>query len=147
MSQQTSRIVPYISDATGRSQNHLVTYICDIRIPGLPTILTGHIMTDMTTASLFGIRILCKAGCKVVFNNDKCQVFYQNKVILSGVKDPVSDLWTLLILSADSHRTSHGATRHLSSDDAPSEVVSFSYHRTTKENNVKFMNQSLCNPP
>jgi hypothetical protein len=77
--------------------------ICDVRIPGLPTILTGHIMPDMTTASLFGIRILCKAGCKVVFDNEKCQVFYNNKVILSGVKDPVSDLWTLPVLSDDSH--------------------------------------------
>jgi hypothetical protein len=108
-------------------------------------------MPDMTTASLFGIRILCKAGCKVVFDNEKCQVLYNNKVILSGFKDPVRDLWTLPILSDDSHRTSHGATRHLSSsplfDDTPSKVASFSYHRTTKENNVKFMHQSLCNPP
>ena len=127
------------------------SHICDVHIPGLPTILTGHIMPDMTTASLFGIRILCKAGCKVVFDDGKCQVFYNNKVILTGFKDPVSDLWTLPVLPDDSHRTSHGATHHSSSDpihdDAPSEVASFSYHRTTKENNVKFMHQSLCNPP
>jgi hypothetical protein len=127
------------------------SHICDIRIPGLPTILTGHIMPDMTTASLFGIRILCKAGCKVIFDDEKCQVFYNNTDILLGFKDPASDLWTLPLLTDDSHRTSHGATSHLSSsplfDDAPSEVASFSYHRTTKENNVKFMHQSLCNPP
>jgi hypothetical protein len=73
-------------------------HICDIVIPGLPTILTGHIMPDMTTASLFGIRILCKAGCKVLFDDDKFQVFYNSKVILTGYKDPVSDLWTLPIL-------------------------------------------------
>jgi hypothetical protein len=91
------------------------SHICDVRIPGLPTILTGHIMPAMTTASLFGIRILCKAGCKVVFDNEKCQVFYDNKVILSGAKDPVSDLWTLPIHSDDSHRTTQGAKRHLSS--------------------------------
>jgi hypothetical protein len=30
--------------------------------------------------------------------------------------------------------------------DAPRHTANFSYHCTTKENNVKFMHQSLCNP-
>ena len=47
-------------------------HICNILIPGPPTILTGHIMPDMTTATLFGIRILSKAGCKVIFDDTKC---------------------------------------------------------------------------
>jgi hypothetical protein len=47
------------------------THICDIIIPGLPTISTGHIVPGITMASLIGIRILCKAGCKVAFNNKK----------------------------------------------------------------------------
>ena len=127
------------------------SHVCDIRIPGLPTVLTGHIMPDMTTASLFGIRILCKAGCKVVFDDEKCQVFYKNNIILTGFKDPASDLWTLPIVPDDSPRTTLDATRQSSPgpclSDAPSEFASFSYHRTTQENNVKFMHQSLCNPP
>jgi hypothetical protein len=40
------------------------SHVCNNRIPGLPTTLTGHIMPNMTTASLFGIRILCKQGAK-----------------------------------------------------------------------------------
>jgi hypothetical protein len=59
------------------------SHVCDICIPGLPTTLTGHIMPDMTTAALFGIRILCKAGCKVIFNEEKRKVFNDNKVILT----------------------------------------------------------------
>ena len=58
------------------------THICDIAIPGLPTTLTGHIVPDLTVASLFGIRVLCKAGCKVVFNRDKCKVYYKDDIIL-----------------------------------------------------------------
>ena len=127
------------------------SHICDVRIPGLPTMLTGHIMPDMTTASLFGIRVLCKAGCKVIFDNEKCQVVYKENIILTGYKDTISDLWTLPILPDDSHRTTLAATQQSSPgpgfSDAPSEVATFSYHRTTKENNVKFMHQSLCNPP
>ena len=90
------------------------SHICDVRIPGLPTVLTGHIMPEMTTASLFGIRILCKAGCKIVFDEEKCQVFYENNIILTGFKDPASDLWTLPILPDDSPQTTLDATRQSS---------------------------------
>jgi hypothetical protein len=73
-------------------------HICDIDIPGLPTTLTGHIVPNLAIASLFGIRVLCKAGCKVVFDDNKCDVFYQGKLILRGYKDPSTDLWTLPIV-------------------------------------------------
>jgi len=49
--------------------------------------------------SLIGIHILCKVGCKVVFDNEKCEVFYKNKIILRGYNDPTTDLWTLPIFN------------------------------------------------
>ncbi len=55
-------------------QKRRSTHVCNIIIPGLPIVLTGHIMPDMPTTSLFGIRNLCKAGCKVLFDDDKCLV-------------------------------------------------------------------------
>jgi hypothetical protein len=55
-------------------------------------------MSNAKTASLFRIRVLCKAGCKVVFDDDKCDVLYQGKLILRGYKDPSTDLWTLPIV-------------------------------------------------
>jgi hypothetical protein len=58
------------------------THICNIAIPSLPTVLTGHIVPDMALALLVGICPLCKAGCKVIFDNDKCDVEYDGKVIL-----------------------------------------------------------------
>jgi hypothetical protein len=72
-------------------------HICDINIPGLPTMLMGHIVPNLSIASLFGIRVLCKAGCKVVFDNDKCDVYVKDKLILRGYKDPSTNLWTLPI--------------------------------------------------
>jgi hypothetical protein len=45
------------------------SHICDIIIPGLPITFTGHILPDMTMASLLGIWALCKAGCVVVFDD------------------------------------------------------------------------------
>jgi hypothetical protein len=73
------------------------THVCDIRIPGLPTVLTGHIVPSLCIASLIGIRPLCKAGCKVIFDNKKCNVVFDGVVILHGFKEPSTDLWTLPI--------------------------------------------------
>jgi hypothetical protein len=47
------------------------THKCDIDIPGLPDTLIGHIVLDMKMASLLGIRVLCKAGCTVIFDDEK----------------------------------------------------------------------------
>ncbi len=71
--------------------------MCDINILGLPTTLTGHIVPSLTIASLIGIRPLCKAGCRVTFDNTKCDVIFKGKVILRVFKDPSTDLWTLPI--------------------------------------------------
>jgi hypothetical protein len=73
------------------------THACNINIPGLPVTLTEHIIPDLKTASLIGIHPLCKVGCKVVFDNEKCDVVYKGRVILRGYKDPRTDLWTLPI--------------------------------------------------
>ncbi len=54
----------------------------------------GHIVLGITMASLIGIRILCKAGCKVTFDNKKCVLLYKDNINLCGYKDP-TDLWTL----------------------------------------------------
>ncbi len=58
------------------------THVCDIHIHGLPHILTGHIVPALSVASLIGIRPLCKVGCKVLFDDQKCDVIYNGKVIL-----------------------------------------------------------------
>ncbi len=36
-------------------------------------------------------------GCKVIFNNKKCEVIYTDNIILRGYKDPTTNLWTLLL--------------------------------------------------
>ena len=150
MSKQMRSRAPNHHQATGWPQIKS-THICDIIILGLPTVLTGQIMPDMTTASLFGIHILCKVRCKVLFDDDKCQVIYNSKVILTGYKDPISNLWTLPILPSEPTRTTPGAQHQLSlgpcMSNTPQVLANFSYHCTSTENNVKFMHQSLCNLP
>jgi hypothetical protein len=71
------------------------THIWDIIIPGLPTMLTGHIIPSLKVASLIGICLLCKVGCRVVLDNQKGYVIFNGDVILRGYKDPATNLWML----------------------------------------------------
>jgi hypothetical protein len=81
------------------------THICNITIPGLPTILTGHIVLHLAVALLIGIRPLCNAGCTVVFDKDKYDVLLNGKDILQGYKDVSTDFWTLYINGCGDMRT------------------------------------------
>jgi hypothetical protein len=73
------------------------THICNFELTRLPTILEGHIVPDLTVALLVGIQILCKAGCIVICTKTACYVMCRGNVILTGYKDPSTDLWVLPI--------------------------------------------------
>ncbi len=60
------------------------TYVCYTANPSLPTVLSGHIIPALAIASLVGIRLLCKVGCSVIFDNNKCDVEFNGNVILRG---------------------------------------------------------------
>ncbi len=45
------------------------THECNIHIPGLPTVLTVHIVPHLAIASIIGIRPLCKVGFTVIFDD------------------------------------------------------------------------------
>jgi hypothetical protein len=150
------------------------THVCDMLILGLPTVLVGHVIPNLQVASLLGIRILCKAGCIVVFSDTACYVKYKGRVILTGTKDPSTDLWTLPITpTAITQNTYQGgrwtapgkslpqaspclacAPRPplilLPPDDTtlpqPAVLATFTHSMRTCANAVKFAHQSLCNP-
>ena len=132
------------------------THVCDFIVPGLPTPLVGHVVPGLAVASLIGIRPLCKAGCKVVFDDEKCDVVYNDTVLLRGFKEPSTDLWTLPIRTADmwaTHKSGPIATPVFPSKTKGDEVhpgitdlVLFSHSVRTRGNGVKFAHQSLCNP-
>jgi hypothetical protein len=71
------------------------THICDVKVPGLPQVLKGHIIPALNFASLIRIQILCKVRCRVVFTDTACYVKYNGQIILRGTKDPSTDLWVL----------------------------------------------------
>jgi hypothetical protein len=60
------------------------THMCDIIIKGLPFMLTGYIIPDLSIASLFGIQVLTKVGCDITLDKHTCKVWYNGNVILTG---------------------------------------------------------------
>jgi hypothetical protein len=147
------------------------THICDVEIPGLPHVLEGHIVPALNVASLIGIRILCKVGCRVVFTDTACYVKYNGKIILRGTKDPNTDLWVLPLTPKAIHAnqmklwTSQGidvkispniqsragpgmarapqSTKHVTLNAA---VAMFTHSVRTRANTVEFGHQAMCNP-
>ncbi len=137
------------------------THVCDINIQGLPTTLTGHIVPLLMIISLIGIRPLCNAGCKVIFDNKKCNVIFNGKVILRGFKDPSTDLWTLPIPNGTVGTT---PGEYILPRPGPCEdcaphrpaltpnyhpginLSNFMHSVRTQANTVTFAHQSLCNP-
>jgi hypothetical protein len=130
------------------------THMCNINItiPGLPIVLMGHIVPQLLMASLIGIWVLCKAGCKVLFTKAHCDVIHNNKFILCGYKDPSTNLWTLPINTTGDQIKIKGKV------DVPHEnppvaddidypnVATFIHSIRTRANVVMFAHQSLCNP-
>ncbi len=145
------------------------THICNLEIPGLPHVLEGHIVPKLTVVSLVGIQILCKLGCTVLFTDKVCYVRYQGKIILTGYKDPSTDLWVLPITPDAIHQeklqTSQGhdlvsaqlragpgmarAPQFPASTTPPNkdvDIAMFTHSVRTRANAIKFSHQSLCNP-
>jgi hypothetical protein len=129
------------------------TQVCNIAIPGLPNILMGHIVLALALALLMGIRLLCKAGCRVIFDSDKCDVEFDGNIVLRGYKDPSTDLWTLPItpdkirsaLSRSSPVFNHAPDPN-SRLHSSVQLALFMHFIRTRGKGIKFTHQSLCNP-
>jgi hypothetical protein len=130
------------------------THMCDIHIEGLPTVLTGHIIPNLSIASLFGIRVLTDTGCTVTFDKEHCTVQYNGNIIFSGNKDPSTDLWSLP-LGSNQGKTSHHVN-NLILPAAPvnagahanmtTQIAFFMHTVRNKANSICFAHQSLCRP-
>ena len=58
---------------------------------------SAHIVPGLAHALLITTRKICKEGCKVIFDADKCRVYYKGNLVLSGGKDTNNALWKLPI--------------------------------------------------
>jgi hypothetical protein len=89
--------------------------------------------------------------CK--FDHDRCTVRYYGKTILSGGKDPATDLWALPLGSngMTSHHINNAITpAALEFTDAhvnlSKQIAFFTHTVQTKGNSIRFAHQSFCSP-
>jgi hypothetical protein len=64
--------------------------------------------------------MLTNIGCKVTFSKHTVVITYNGKVILTGGKDPTTDLWTLPM--GTPHMSSHQADTAMTLLAAPDET-------------------------
>ena len=55
----------------------------------------SHIVPGLAHAYLISTRKFYNAGFQVAFDMDEFRVYYKNKLVLTGVFDPVTELWRL----------------------------------------------------
>lgn len=65
------------------------TYTCNLNMPQLLDGMTeARIVPGLAHSSLISSRKSTGAGCKLVFDESECRVFYKGELVLSGGKDP-----------------------------------------------------------
>lgn len=74
------------------------THTCNLDIPWLLAHITeAHIGPGLSHSSLISTRKFCDAGCTIVFDEEECRVYRDNKLVLIGDRDPNTKLWRLPI--------------------------------------------------
>ena len=77
------------------------THTCKLDIPWLPNDANeAHIVPGLAHASLISIKVLCDAGCKVIYDDDECHIYYDNKVVWLGKREPNTGIWILRLTDA-----------------------------------------------
>ena len=110
-------------------------------IPWLPKeARKAHVLPGLKHASLISIKVLCKAGCKAIYEGDTVKIIYKGKLVWLGTEDPSTELWVL----------------PLKPNVQPSQVVGPEeltqmahniFQLSSKESLVKFLHQCLFSPP
>ena len=69
------------------------THTCNLDIPWLPSHMTeARIVPGLAYASLISTRKFCDAGCKVMFDDGECRVYFKGELILVGGRDEATGL-------------------------------------------------------
>ena len=122
------------------------THTCYLRIPGLPKELRKeHIALGLSHSSLVSIKRLCKGGYEVVFKENDCEVWYQNRKVLTGRTIGPGGLW---ILPIDTRESLEDET--MTTMQNPLSLSNTTVHTLLyKQQKVKYMHQTFspCQHP
>ena len=115
----------------------------------------AHIVPGLTHASLISTRKFCDAGCKVVFDEQECRVYFKKKLVLTGQRVPIDEqcggLWRLPINpKAPASITNTIAKQHLHTTKQQEQVhhaVNNVHTLPYLQNQVRYMHQTFFSQP
>ena len=72
------------------------TRTCNLDIPWLPKEITEAHIVPGIERSLIATRKFCDAGCQVIFDQEECRIYYNNRLVLTRERDKAdTSLWKL----------------------------------------------------
>ena len=120
------------------------THTCKLNLPWLPEAATAaHIVPGLAHTSLISIRVLCDAGCEVIYNGNHCLVYYNKKLVWKGIREATTKLWVLPV--APTNKPQH-LPMTLPAKEA-TEYAANAYQMTSKRALIKYLHQCLFCPP
>ena len=118
------------------------THTCRLNLPWLPEEATrAHIVPGLAHTSLVSIKVLCDAGCEVNYNGMNCLVYYKNKLVWKGSREPSTKLWVLPL--APNTKPEHRPYQIPDNE----EYAANAYQMTSKAALIKYLHQCLFCPP
>ena len=125
------------------------THTCEIIAPMLPKeAIQAHVVPGMAHTSLISMKILTDAGCKVVYDAHECRVYFREKIVWTGVKEPTTGLWVLPIITSGETSSQEGNDDELLKLQLRTKehVSANAYAMTSKEALIRYLHQCLFSP-
>ena len=112
-----------------------------------------YIVLGLAHSSLISTKAFCDAGCKVSFDEFECRVYFKNKLMLAGSRDPKTMLWRLPLnpkAPPSAGNTVAQQNLQLSTQQQISHASHFANNVHTLpylQNQVKYMHQTFFSQP
>eukprot|EP00970_Alexandrium_tamarense_P017799 scaffold11398_cov137-Alexandrium_tamarense.AAC.1 len=122
------------------------THTCNLDIPWLPPAATkAHIVPGLAHTSLISIKQLCDNGCRVIYDDMACRVYYQHQLVWIGQQEPTMGLW-ILPLQPNRPNASNMTAYQQQYEAANLELANNAYTMTSKSELIKFLHQCAFSP-
>jgi len=120
------------------------SHTCELNIPWLPRAArNAHILPGLKHTSLISIKVLCDAGCKVSYDDERCKVYFKNKLVWHGGREPTTQLWVLPLCPA---QTALPNLHDIVSAEAQIHCANNAFVTTSKAALIRYLHQALFSP-
>ena len=124
------------------------THVGNLDIPWMPNHMTeAHIAPGLSHSSLISTTVFCDAGCKVIFDEFECKVYYNGQLMLSGGRDKKTNMWKLPINPVSRNNTLLSLDLPLQGPRRQTHGANNLYTLPFKQQQLKYMHQSFFNLP